>query len=50
MNAEELATLDRGHWHNDARLHGYREDIPPTEYQTTLYATYGSNQHPAAIP
>ena len=46
----ELATLSWVHWHNTARLHGYLGDIPPTEYETTFYATHGADQTLAAIP
>ncbi|MCR6491158.1 IS3 family transposase [Cellulomonas sp. P24] len=46
----ELATLGWVHWHNTTRLHGYLGDVPPTEYETTFYATHGSDQTLAAIP
>ena len=46
----ELATLGWVHWHNTQRLHGYLADIPPTEYETTFYATHGSDQTLVAIP
>lgn len=35
----ELATLSWVHWHNNTRLHGYLNDVPPTEFEETLYAT-----------
>lgn len=35
----ELATLGWVHWHNTERLHGYLGDVPPAEFENTLYAT-----------
>jgi putative transposase len=35
----ELATLGWVHWHNTSRLHGYLDDIPPTEFETRFYDT-----------
>jgi putative transposase len=35
----ELATLGWVHWHNTSRLHGYLDDIPPSEFETRFYAT-----------
>ena len=35
----ELATLSWVHWHNHHRLHGYLGDLPPAEFEQTLYAT-----------
>ena len=29
----ELATLGWVHWHNTSRLHGYLDDIPPSEFE-----------------
>jgi len=46
----ELATLGWVHWHNTARLHGYLGDVPPTNFETTFYATHGSDQTLVAIP
>jgi putative transposase len=40
----ELATLSWVHWHNTARLHGYLDDIPPTEFEATFYATKRTDQ------
>jgi putative transposase len=34
----ELATLGWVHWHNTERLHGYLDDVPPAEFETTFYA------------
>jgi len=33
----ELATLGWVHWHNTARLHGYLNDVPPTEFEAAFY-------------
>ncbi len=33
----ELATLSWVHWHNTSRLHGYLNDIPPTEFEAAFY-------------
>lgn len=35
----ELATLGWVHWHNSSRLHGYLNDLPPTEFEGRFYAT-----------
>jgi transposase InsO family protein len=35
----ELATLSWVHWHNTQRLHGYLNDLPPTEFEEKFYAT-----------
>jgi len=40
----ELATLGWVHWHNHDRLHGYLGDVPPAEFEQTLYATTRSDQ------
>ncbi|QHP89444.1 IS3 family transposase [Mycolicibacterium monacense] len=40
----ELATLSWVHWHNTARLHGYLNDIPPTEFEAIFYATKRTDQ------
>jgi putative transposase len=40
----ELATLSWVHWHNTARLHGYLNDLPPTEFEATFYATNRTDQ------
>jgi putative transposase len=34
----ELATLGWVHWYNTQRLHGYLEDVPPTEFEAAFYA------------
>jgi putative transposase len=34
----ELATLGWVHWYNTERLHGYLNDVPPTEYEAAFYA------------
>ena len=34
----ELATLGWVHWHNTERLHGYLDDVPPTEFEAAFYA------------
>jgi putative transposase len=34
----ELATLGWVHWYNTERLHGYLDDVPPTEYEAAFYA------------
>ncbi len=34
----ELATLAWVHWYNTERLHGYLDDVPPTEYEEAHYA------------
>lgn len=34
----ELATLSWVNWHNHERLHGYLRDVPPAEFEKTLYA------------
>jgi putative transposase len=46
----ELATLGWVHWHNTQRLHGYLGDVPPVEFETTFYATHGTDQHLVEIP
>ena len=40
----ELATLGWVHWHNTRRLHGFLNDIPPTEFEATFYATKRTDQ------
>ncbi len=35
----ELATLGWVHWHNHQRLHGYLDDLPPTEFEGRFYAS-----------
>ena len=40
----ELATLGWVHWHNATRLHRYLNDIPPTEFEATFYATHRTDQ------
>jgi len=34
----ELATLGWVHWHNTTRLHGYLDDVPPSEFEAAFYA------------
>jgi len=38
----ESATLTWVHWHNTARLHGHRGDVPPAKFEATFYA--GANR------
>jgi putative transposase len=40
----ELATLGWVHWHNTTRLHGYLNDLPPTEFEAIFYATKRTDQ------
>jgi putative transposase len=40
----ELATLGWVYWHNNSRLHGYLNDVPPTEFEATFYATNRTDQ------
>ena len=40
----ELATLSWVHWHNTARLHGYFNDLSPTEFEAIFYATKRTDQ------
>lgn len=40
----ELATLSWVHWHNNTRLHGYLNDVPPAEFEEKLYATKRTDQ------
>ncbi len=40
----ELATLGWVHWHNTTRLHGYLGDVPPAEFENTVYATQRTDQ------
>ena len=40
----ELATLGWVHWHNNQRLHGYLDDMPPSEFETRFYATRQDDQ------
>ena len=40
----ELATLSWVHWHNTSRLHGYLNDLPPTEFEAIFYATERTDQ------
>ena len=46
----ELATLDWVVWHNRQRLHGYLDDLPPTEYEQTFYAAHRDDHLRVAIP
>lgn len=45
----ELATLGWVHWHNTSRLHGYLDDLPPTEYEDAFYAGQRIDQTLAEI-
>jgi putative transposase len=45
----ELATLGWVHWHNTSRLHGYLDDLPPSEFEATFYATKRTDQPPVEI-
>ena len=40
----ELATLGWVHWHNTGRLHGYLDDLPPTEFEAAFYDAQRSDQ------
>jgi putative transposase len=40
----ELATLGWVYWHNNSRLHGYLNDVPPAECEATFYATNRTDQ------
>jgi putative transposase len=40
----ELATLGWVHWHNNQRLHGYLNDMPPSEFEARFYATRQADQ------
>lgn len=40
----ELATLSRVHWHNRARLLGYLNDLPLTEFEAIFYAPKWTDQ------
>jgi putative transposase len=40
----ELATLSWVHWHHTARLHGYLNDLAPTEFETIFYAPKRTDQ------
>lgn len=40
----ELATLSWVHWHNNDRLHGYLNDVPPAEFEETFYARARTDQ------
>ncbi len=40
----ELATLSWVHWHNTSRLHGYLNDLPPTEFEAIFYAMKRTDQ------
>ena len=40
----ELATLSWVHWHNNERLHGYLDDVPPAEFEQAFYATKRTDQ------
>ena len=38
INEVELATLAWVHWFNAQRLHGYLDNVPPTEFEAAFYA------------
>jgi putative transposase len=40
----ELATLGWVHWHNNQRLHGYLNDVPPIEFEAAFYAAQHTDQ------
>ena len=40
----ELATLSWVHWHNTSRLHGYLNDLPPTQFEAISYAMKRTDQ------
>ncbi len=40
----ELATLGWVYWHNTARLHSYLNDLPPTEFEATIYDAKRNDQ------
>ncbi|TIC85597.1 IS3 family transposase [Nocardioides sp. GY 10127] len=40
----ELETLSWVHWHNNDRLHGYLDDVPPAEFEATFYAATRTDQ------
>jgi len=44
----ELATLGWVHWHNNQRLHGYLDDIPPVEFEAA-YAARQTDQQMVGI-
>jgi putative transposase len=44
----ELATLGWVHWHNNARLHGYLNDVPPVEFEAA-YAAQQADQELVGI-
>ncbi len=46
----ELATLGWVLWHNTTRLHGYLDDVPPTEYEQAFYAAPRTDQPLVGFP
>ena len=44
----ELATLGWVHWHNNERLHGYLNDVPPVEFEAA-YAAQQTDQQLVGI-
>lgn len=38
----ELVTLGWVHWHNNHRLHGYLDDLPPAEFEAAFYDADGA--------
>jgi putative transposase len=45
----ELATLGWVHWHNTERLHGYLDDVPPTEFEAAHYAALATTSEAVEI-
>jgi len=45
----ELATLGWVHWHNNARLHGYLDDVPPAEFEAAFDAAHQADQDMVGI-
>jgi putative transposase len=44
----ELATLGWVHWHNNDRLHGSLDDVPPSEFEAA-YAAQQTDQQMVGI-
>jgi putative transposase len=45
----ELATLSWVHWHNTERLHGYLDNVPPTEFEDAFYAALANANEKVGI-
>jgi len=45
----ELATLGWVHWYNTQRLHGYLDDVPPTEFEDAFYAAIAATNAKVGI-